>query len=84
MYPSASGVATIYDKEIVFYIASLMAAKIEGGEGEGGFFSWLSEANLHYSCVERSERRLKAGLCNWLFRATSKKGAVRADGEMTS
>ena len=30
--PSASGVATIYDKEIVLYIASLMAAKIEAGE----------------------------------------------------
>ena len=27
--PSANGVATIYDKEIVLYIASLMAAKIE-------------------------------------------------------
>jgi len=30
--PSASGVATIYDKEIVLYIASLMAAKLEAGE----------------------------------------------------
>ena len=30
--PSASGVATIYDKEIVLYIGSLMAAKIEAGE----------------------------------------------------
>jgi len=29
--PSARGVATIYDKEIVLYIASLMAAKIEEG-----------------------------------------------------
>jgi hypothetical protein len=29
--PSASGVATIYDKEIVLYIASLMAAKLEAG-----------------------------------------------------
>ncbi|WP_234792537.1 replication initiator protein A [Sphingobium yanoikuyae] len=29
--PSARGVATIYDKEIVLYIASLMAAKMEAG-----------------------------------------------------
>lgn len=120
--PSASGVATIYDKEIVLYIASLMAAKIEigenvtqdfvftahdlftvtganhsarsygrlsealerlqgtqiktnieaGGEGEEGFFSWLSEAKLHYSRTRAGERRLKAvkvRLCDWLFRA---------------
>jgi plasmid replication initiation protein len=120
--PSASGVATIYDKEIVLYIASLMAAKIEagedvaqdfvftahdlftvtgsnhsarsygrlsealerlqgtqiktnieaGGEGEEGFFSWLSEARLHYSKTRTGERRLKAvkvRLCDWLFRA---------------
>jgi plasmid replication initiation protein len=120
--PSASGVATIYDKEIVLYIASLMAAKLEagegvdqdfvftahdlfsvtgsnhsarsynrlsealerlqgtqiktnieaGGEGEEGFFSWLSEAKLHYSRTKGGERRLKAvkvRLCDWLFRA---------------
>lgn len=120
--PSASGVATIYDKEIVLYIASLMAAKLElgetvgqdfiftahdlftvtgsnhsarsyarlsealerlqgtqiktnieaGGEGEEGFFSWLSEAKLHYSRSRSGERRLKAvkvRLCDWLFRA---------------
>lgn len=120
--PSANGVATIYDKEIVLYIASLMAAKIEnneqvgqdfiftahdlfsvtgsnqsarsyqrlsdalerlqgtqiktnieaGGEGEEGFFSWLSEAKLHYSRTKAGERRLKAvkvRLCDWLYRA---------------
>lgn len=120
--PSANGVATIYDKEIVLYIASLMAAKIEagedvaqdfvftahdlfsvtganhsarsyarlsealerlqgtqiktnieaGGEGEEGFFSWLSEARLHYSKTRTGERRLKAvkvRLCDWLHRA---------------
>ena len=120
--PSASGVATIYDKEIVLYIASLMAAKLEageqvgqdfvftahdlfqvtganhsarsygrlsealerlqgtqiktnieaGGEGEEGFFSWLSEAKLHYTRVKGGERRLKAvkvRLCDWLYRA---------------
>ena len=105
--PSASGVATIYDKEIVLYIASLMAAKLEagedvaqdfvftahdlfsvtgsnhsarsyqrlsealerlqgtqiktnieaGGEGEEGFFSWLSEARLHYSKTKTGEQR---------------------------
>ncbi|HEX8420898.1 MAG TPA: replication initiator protein A [Sphingomonas sp.] len=120
--PSASGVATIYDKEIVLYIASLMATKLEagetpaqdfvftahdlfsvtgsnhsarsygrlsealerlqgtqiktnieaGGEGEEGFFSWLSEARLHYSKTKTGERRLKAvkvRLCDWLYRA---------------
>ncbi|NNM78609.1 RepA family protein [Sphingomonas sp. ID1715] len=120
--PSANGVATIYDKEIVLYIASLMASKLEageqvaqdfvftahdlfsvtgsnhsarsygrlsealerlqgtqiktnieaGGEGEEGFFSWLSEARLHYTKTRTGERRLKAvkvRLCDWLFRA---------------
>jgi len=120
--PSAKGMATIYDKEIVLYIASLMAGKIErgeevgqdfiftahdlfsvtganhsarsyqrlsealerlqgtqiktnieaGGEGEEGFFSWLSEARLHYSKTRTGERRLKAvkvRLCDWLHRA---------------
>lgn len=127
--PSASGVATIYDKEIVLYIASLMAAKLEageevaqdfvftahdlfsvtgsnhsarsyqrlsealerlqgtqirtnieaGGEGEEGFFSWLSEARLHYSRTRTGERRLKAvkvRLCDWLFRAILRDGHV--------
>ncbi|WP_294289818.1 replication initiator protein A [uncultured Sphingomonas sp.] len=120
--PSSTGVATIYDKEIVLYIASLMAAKVEegedvgqdfvftahdlfsvtgsnqsarsyqrlsealerlqgtqiktnieaGGEGEEGFFSWLSEARLHYSKTRVGEKRLKAvkvRLCDWLHRA---------------
>jgi plasmid replication initiation protein len=121
--PSARGVATIYDKEIVLYIASLMALKIDagvavaqdftftahdlfsvtganhsarsytrladalerlqgtqirtnieaGGEGEEGFFSWLSEARLQYArSGARGEKRLKAvkvRLCDWLFRA---------------
>lgn len=121
--PSARGVATIYDKEIVLYIASLMASKIDegadvsqdftftahdlfsvtgsnhssrsysrladalerlqgtqirtnieaGGEGEEGFFSWLSEARLQYARNgTKGEKRLKAvkvRLCDWLFRA---------------
>lgn len=120
--PSSTGVATIYDKEIVLYIASLMASKLDagetveqdftftahdlfsvtgsnhsarsytrlsealerlqgtqiktnieaGGEGEEGFFSWLSEARLHYSRNRNGDRRLKAvrvRLCDWLFRA---------------
>jgi len=120
--PSARGVATIYDKEVVLYIASLMAAKIDqgmpvsqdftftahdlfsvtganhsartyarladalerlqgtqirtnieaGGEGEEGFFSWLSEARLQYARTRGGEKRLKAvkvRLCDWLFRA---------------
>ena len=123
VHPSARGVATIYDKEIVLYIASLMSAKLDsgervdqdftftahdlfsvtganhssrsysrlsdalerlqgtqirtnieaGGEGEEGFFSWLSEARLQYARHGKSgEKRLKAvkvRLCDWLFRA---------------
>jgi len=120
--PSARGVATIYDKEIVLYIASLMASKIDqgeavsqdftftahdlfsvtganhsarsysrlsdalerlqgtqirtnieaGGEGEEGYFSWLSEARLQYARSGKGEKRLKAvrvRLCDWLFRS---------------
>ena len=127
--PSSNGVATIYDKEIVLYIASLMAAKLEagerveqdfvftahdlftvtgsnhsarsyarlsealerlqgtqiktnieaGGEGEEGFFSWLSEARLHYIKTRTGERRLKAvkvRLCDWLYRAILRDGRV--------
>jgi len=127
--PSARGVATIYDKEIVLYIASLMAAKIEvgmaisqdftftahdlftvtganhsarsysrladalerlqgtqirtnieaGGEGEEGFFSWLSEARLQYARSANGEKRLKSvkvRLCDWLFRAILRDGQV--------
>ena len=42
------------------------------GRGEEGFFSWLSEAKLHYSKTRTGEGRLKAvkvRLCDWLFRA---------------
>ncbi|EZP51334.1 replication initiator protein A [Sphingomonas sp. RIT328] len=116
------GVATIYDKEVLLYIASIMVAKLEagaqvsqdfyftahdlfrvtgisgsarsyerlsdalerlqgtqiktnieaGGEGASGYFSWLSEAQLHYSTTRKGERRLKAvkvRLCDWLYRA---------------
>lgn len=117
-----SGVATIYDKEILLYIASLLVEKMEagepvsqdfyftaydlfritgtntsarsyarlsdalerlqgtqiktnieaGGEGERGFFSWLSEARLSYTKLKNGEQRLKAvrvRLCDWLYRA---------------
>lgn len=128
--PSARGVATIYDKEIVLYIASLMIAKLEsgmaiaqdftftahdlfsvtganhsarsysrladalerlqgtqirtnieaGGEGEEGFFSWLSEARLQYArSGQTGEKRLKSikvRLCDWLFRAILRDGQV--------
>lgn len=125
VHPGAGGVATIYDKEIVLYIASLMLAKIDkgefvdgaftftandffrvtgtsqssrsydrlsdalerlqgtqirtnieaGGEGEDGFFSWLSEAKMQYTRGKNGERRLKAvkvRLCDWLLRAIEK------------
>ena len=119
---TAKGVATIYDKEILLYIASLMVAKLEaglevtqdfyftahdlfrvtgingsarsysrlsdalerlqgtqiktnieaGGEGQAGFFSWLSEAQLQYNRTRSGDKRLKAvkvRLCDWLYRA---------------
>jgi plasmid replication initiation protein len=45
-----------------------------GGEGEEGYFSWLSEARLYYSKSKEKpgDRRLKAvrvRLCDWLYRA---------------
>lgn len=123
--PSSIGVATIYDKEILLYIASLMVEKMNrgeqpeqdfvftghdflrvvganrsarsyerlskalerlqgtqiktnieaGGEGEDGFFSWVSEARVQYSKARNGERRLKAikvRLCDWLYRAILK------------
>lgn len=116
------GVATIYDKEVLLYIASLMVAKLEagvqpaqdfyftaydlfrvtgdggsarsyarlsdalerlqgtqiktnieaGGEGQAGFFSWLSDAQLQYTKTKSGDKRLKAvkvRLCDWLYRA---------------
>ncbi|KMS51705.1 replication initiator protein A (plasmid) [Sphingomonas sp. HT-1] len=119
---TSKGVATIYDKEVLLYIASLMVAKLEagvgvsqdfyftahdlfrvtgvngsarsyarlsdalerlqgtqiktnieaGGEGQAGFFSWLSEAQLHYTKTKTGDKRLKAvkvRLCDWLYRA---------------
>lgn len=119
---TAKGVATIYDKEVLLYIASLMVAKLDagvgvsqdfyftahdlfrvtgvngsarsygrlsdalerlqgtqiktnieaGGEGQAGFFSWLSEAQLYYTKTRTGDKRLKAvkvRLCDWLYRA---------------
>jgi plasmid replication initiation protein len=43
-----------------------------GGEGEEGFFSWLSEARLQYARTANGEKRLKSvkvRLCDWLYRA---------------
>ena len=120
--PGPRGVATIYDKEVLLYIASLMAVKLDagdevtqdfyftahdlfrvtgvngsarsysrlsdalerlqgtqiktdieaGGEGQAGFFSWLSEAQLQYTKTRSGDKRLKAvkvRLCDWLYRA---------------
>jgi plasmid replication initiation protein len=123
--PSQTGVATIYDKEILLYIASLLVAQMKrcempsqdyaftahdflrviggnrsarsyqriqsalerlqgtqiktnieaGGEGEDGYFSWLSEARLSYSKDKSGKKRLtavKVRLCDWLYRALIK------------
>ena len=123
--PSQQGVATIYDKEVLLYIASLLVAQMKrnetpsqdyaftahdflrviggnrsarsyqriqgalerlqgtqiatnieaGGEGEDGYFSWLSEAKLSYSKDSAGKKRLtavKVRLCDWLYRALIK------------
>ena len=123
--PSSTGVATIYDKEILLYVASLMVEKMNegidpgqefsftahdflrvtgsnrsarsydrisqalerlqgtqvrtnieaGGEGEDGFFSWVSEAKVQYYRTGTDKKRLKAitiRLCDWLYRAIKK------------
>jgi plasmid replication initiation protein len=120
--PGPRGVATIYDKEVLLYIASLLVSKLDageavaqdfyftahdlfrvtgvngsarsysrlsdalerlqgtqiktnieaGGEGQSGFFSWLSEAQLHYTKNKGGDKRLKGvkvRLCDWLYRA---------------
>lgn len=120
--PGPRGVATIYDKEVLLYIASLLVSKLDageavaqdfyftahdlfrvtgvngsarsysrlsdalerlqgtqiktnieaGGEGQSGFFSWLSEAQLHYTKNKGGDMRLKGvkvRLCDWLYRA---------------
>lgn len=123
--PSSTGLATIYDKEILLYVASLMVEKMNegvepdqeftftahdflrvtggnrsarsysrisqalerlqgtqvrtnieaGGEGEDGFFSWVSEAKVQYYRTSNDKKRLKAitiRLCDWLYRAIKK------------
>ena len=120
--PSSAGIASIYDKDILLYLASLMVEKINqneepdqeftftahdfirvtganrsartyarisgalerlqgtqirtnieaGGQGEDGWFSWISEARVSYVKGTRGERRLKSitvRMCNWLHRA---------------
>ncbi|WP_081871670.1 replication initiator protein A [Parvularcula oceani] len=123
--PSQTGCATIYDKEILLYIASLLVAQMRrcetpsqeyaftahdflrviggnrsarsysriqgalerlqgtqiktnieaGGEGEDGYFSWVSEAKMSYSKDANGKKRLtavKVRLCDWLYRALIK------------
>jgi plasmid replication initiation protein len=123
--PSQTGVATIYDKEILLYIASLLVSQMKsqavpsqeyaftahdfirviganrsarsyqrihgalerlqgtqiktnieaGGEGEDGFFSWVSEAKMSYTKNADGTKRLskvKVRLCDWLYRALIK------------
>ncbi len=123
--PSQTGVATIYDKEILLYIASLLVSQMKsqavpsqeysftahdfirviganrsarsyqrihgalerlqgtqiktnieaGGEGEDGFFSWVSEAKMSYTKAADGSKRLnrvKVRLCDWLYRALIK------------
>ncbi|BCI72878.1 hypothetical protein SPKIRA_37080 (plasmid) [Sphingomonas paucimobilis] len=80
--PSARGVATIYDKEIVLYIASLMAGKIERGEEVGQDFVFtahdlFSVTSSNHSA--RSYQRLSEALER--LQGTQIKTNIEAGGE---
>lgn len=56
VHPSKSGVATIYDKEVVLYIASLMLAKIEKGEPAGQDFTFTAHDLFRVTGTSQSSR----------------------------
>lgn len=58
--PSATGVATIYDKEVVLYIASLMAAKVEAGEQVAQDFTFTAHDLFQVTGANHSARSLGA------------------------
>lgn len=63
--PSKTGVATIYDKEILLYIASLMAEKIERGEAVERVMSFTANDLFRVTSTNPSARSydsLKASL----------------------
>lgn len=59
--PTAKGAATIYDKEIVLYIASLMIARLEAGEEVAQEFHFTAH-DLFCVTGNNRKRRRKAAL----------------------
>ncbi len=65
-----NGVFTSLDKHQLVALASCLIPL--GEKTQAGFFSWLSEAQLHYQKNARGEKRLKGvkvRLCDWPYRA---------------
>lgn len=55
--PSATGVATMYDKEIILYVASLMAQSIQRGEDVDQNFSFTAHDFFRVTGVARPSKR---------------------------
>ena len=55
--PSATGVATMYDKEVILYVASLMAQAIQRGEKVEQNFSFTAHDFFRVTGVSRPSKR---------------------------
>lgn len=80
--PGPKGVATIYDKEILLYIASLMVSKVEAGKHVGQEFSFTANDLFSVTGVNksaRSYRRLSEALER--LQGTQIKTNIEAGGE---
>jgi hypothetical protein len=63
--PSARGVATIYDKEMVLYIASLMAAKIGAGMAISQDFTFTAHDLFSVTGANHSARPITVWPMRW-------------------
>lgn len=80
--PGPKGVATIYDKEILLYIASLMVSKVEAGKHVGQEFSFTANDLFSVTGVNKSARsyqRLSEALER--LQGTQIKTNIEAGGE---
>ena len=82
MRPSASGVATIYDKEVILYIASLIVAKLDRGDTVTQEFSFTANDLFRVtgtSSSARSYERLSDALTR--LQGTQIRTNIEAGGE---
>ncbi len=82
MRPSASGVATIYDKEVILYIASLIVAKLDRGDTVTQEFSFTANDLFRVtgtSSSARSYERLSEALTR--LQGTQIRTNIEAGGE---